>query len=273
MNNPFTESEILAALKTRWLGRPTYYVPETESTNDLLREMSAGEPGRLPSGAMIIADYQRRGKGRLGRRWEAPPATSLLFSLLFRLDWPAEQAAWLTMTGSLAAVQAIEQVTPLPAAIKWPNDLLIGGPAGWRKVGGLLLEGDFDDAGRLHTAVLGIGINVNVPAAQLPEAPTPATSLLVERGRPVDRLRLLAELLQRLETMVDATAEETPQPRWQERLITLGRQVQVTFAAPGRPQSTLTGIAESTDSWGRLQIRDEQETLHTITAGDVTLRP
>jgi BirA family transcriptional regulator, biotin operon repressor / biotin---[acetyl-CoA-carboxylase] ligase len=273
MNDTFTESEILAALKTRRLGRPTYYLPETESTNDLLREMSAGESGRLPSGTLVIADYQRRGKGRLGRRWEAPPATSLLFSLLFRLDWPAEQATWLTMMGSLAAVTAIEQATALEAAIKWPNDLLTGTSAGgWRKVGGLLLEGDFDEHGRLRTAVLGIGINVNVAAAQLPEGPTPATSLLVESGRPVNRLHLLADLLQRLETMVEATPGQTPQPRWHERLVTLGQAVQVTSAPGKAAHSSLSGIAEGTDAWGRLLVRDEAGTLHTISAGDVTLR-
>lgn len=272
MDNTFTETEILTALTSHWLGRPTYYLPETESTNDLLREMSAGEPGRLPSGTMVITDYQRRGKGRLGRRWEAPRATSLLFSLLFRLDWPAEQAAWLTMMGSLAAVQAIEQITELQTAIKWPNDLLVGGPTGWRKVGGLLLEGDFNEHGRLHTAVLGIGINVNVAGAQLPEALTPATSLSVESGRPVDRLPLLVDLLQRLETMVGATPAHSPHRFWQERLLTIGQPVQVTPASPGRTQGTLSGIAEGTDTWGRLLVRAEDGTLHTVAAADVTLR-
>jgi BirA family transcriptional regulator, biotin operon repressor / biotin---[acetyl-CoA-carboxylase] ligase len=272
MHDSLSESEILAALNTRWLGRPAYYVPHTESTNDLLREMSAGEPGRLPSGTMIIADYQRRGKGRLGRRWQAPPGSSLLFSLLFRLDWPAEQAAWLAMMGSLAAVHAIEEVCALSAAIKWPNDLMIAAGGDWRKVGGLLLEGEFKED-RLHTAVLGIGINVNIPAPELPITPTPATSLLVAGGQPVARLPLLIALLQRLEVMVDAAAEVTPQPGWQERLITLGRQVQVTSILPGGGESTLIGMAESTDAWGRLLVRDKQGTLHTVSAADVTLRP
>jgi BirA family transcriptional regulator, biotin operon repressor / biotin---[acetyl-CoA-carboxylase] ligase len=272
MDDTLSENAILAALTTQWLGRPTYYLPQTESTNDLLREMSSGEPGRLPSGTMIIADYQRQGKGRLGRRWQAPPGTSLLFSLLFRLDWPAEQAAWLTMIGSLAAMQAIEEVTHLPTAIKWPNDLMIDEPEGWRKVGGVLLEGEFKND-RLLTAVLGVGINVNVPGAELPVAATPATSLQAASGQPVARLPLLAELLQRLETLADAAAAgETPQPRWQERLVTLGRRVQVSSAAPGQAESMLTGTAENTDAWGRLLVRDERGILHAVSAGDVTLR-
>jgi BirA family transcriptional regulator, biotin operon repressor / biotin---[acetyl-CoA-carboxylase] ligase len=271
MVSDLSEGAIQAALTTRWLARPYHYLATTGSTNDVLRQMvAAGSSDNPPAGTLVLADFQSRGKGRLNRRWEAPPRTSLLFSLLFRPDGPAEQAAWLTMMGSLAAAVAIEAVTPLTVGLKWPNDLVIWRQPEWRKVGGLLLEGNFNENGRVDDVILGIGINVNIPAGQLPPAVTPATSLLVATGQPVDRRRLLIRLLQELETLLDTAV--SPHAAWQARLINLGQPVRVTALTPAL-QPPLTGIAEGADEWGRLLVRDVDGVLQAIAAGDVTLRP
>ena len=258
---------ISSALRTNWLGRPVHYRAATGSTNDDLHELSLKG---APAGTLLVTDYQSQGKGRLDRRWETPPGTSLLCSLLFRPGWPAEQAAWLTMAAGVAAVEAIRSLTGLAAFLKWPNDLVLAGENGdWQKVGGLLASGTFANQ-ELASLILGTGINVNIPAGALPQASTPPTSLLIALGRPVSRLALLAAYLTQLENLYQAAGEgHSPHSVWQERLVTLGQPVVISNL--GRP-SPLSGIAEGTDRWGSLLVRDRTGQLHTIAAGDATLR-
>lgn len=218
-----------------------------------------------PAGTLLLTDYQAAGKGRFDRRWEAPPTTSLLLSLLFRPGWPARQAPWLTMCAGLAVVDAVESETGLRAGLKWPNDVMLKTDSGWRKIGGLLLETELEDD-HLQLAVLGIGLNVNIPLEQLP-APG-ATSLLAAGGQTTPRLPLLAALLEHLERRYEAADQgESPQPAWDRRLITRGQQVQVSGG-----RETVEGIAEGTDEWGRLLVRDDEGRVHALAAGDVTLR-
>lgn len=253
-----------AALRTRWLGRPCYSLQETASTNAVLAERAAAG---APAGTLVLAEYQSAGRGRQGRRWLAPPGSSLLFSTLFRPPWPAARAAWLTMIAGLASVQAVREVAGLHAALKWPNDVMVLVEEQWRKAGGILLETALDGETIRH-AIVGIGLNVNVARRQLPEAPTPATSLLLAGGQAVARLPLLSTLLLRLEEAYEpAAAGQSPQPAWDELLVTRGRPV--TVHGEG---IVLAGMATGTDEWGRLLVRDATGAIHAVSAGDVTLR-
>jgi len=265
------ETAVQSILITRWLGRNYHYLASTGSTNDLLKQMAAGDGRQPPTGTVLLADYQSQGRGRLQRRWEAPPGTALLFSVLLRSGWPAAQANWLTMIASLAAAQAISALCPaLAVGIKWPNDVMVQQAGTWCKVGGLLLESEVDGNGRIPTAILGIGLNVNMTTAQLPQAATPPTSLLAATGQPVSRRALLAALLAELETLYEtADSGQSPQQVWQKQLITLGQQVKMTEVGNGR---TLHGTASGTNLWGHLQVTDASGQVHTVTAGDVTLR-
>jgi BirA family biotin operon repressor/biotin-[acetyl-CoA-carboxylase] ligase len=171
-------------------GRPYLYVEETPSTQRLL-----GEEHR--EGAVAVTEEQSEGRGRLGRRWHSPPGVSLLFSIL--LEPPVETARLpeLSLVAGEACAGAIAAATGTTPEIKLPNDVLISG----RKVAGILAEA------REGRVVLGIGINVNVPEEELPtEVDVPATSLLAETGRELDRAELLVELLDRLERAYDAWA-------------------------------------------------------------------
>lgn len=265
------ETAVLPQLTTKWLGRSYHYFPEIGSTNDALKDAAAVQsPQKLPAGAVFLTDYQHQGRGRLTRRWLAAAGTSLLFSLLFRPDWPPEQAQWLTMLASLAVAQTVEEMTNLTVALKWPNDVMLQQAGEWRKFGGMLLEGVMGDNGRLQRIILGIGLNVNLPPQQLPEVITPATSLLAVTGTAVSRLDLLVNLLQHLETGYERADDgRSPHPAWQKRLITLGQPVKASQTGTTTP---IRGTAVATDEWGRLLVRDNQGKLHTIAAGDVTLR-
>jgi BirA family biotin operon repressor/biotin-[acetyl-CoA-carboxylase] ligase len=182
-----TREAVIPRLRGRF-GREYTYAESCPSTQRLLA------PG-APEGAVAVADQQTEGRGRLGRRWEAPAGTSVLCSVQLRPAVEAARFPQLTVVGAEACAEAIRVVTGLEPALKHPNDVLIGG----RKVAGILGEaGD----GRV---VLGIGINANVAADELPiEVRIPATSLLVETSAPVDRIELLVELLAALERRYDS---------------------------------------------------------------------
>ena len=140
----------------------------------------------------------------------------------------------------------------------------------WHKVSGILQEGDFGSDGRLHWVIVGIGINVNISADQLPEATTPATSLLVASGQFVPRLPLLANFLNQVEKRYEqAENGRSPHQAWQDSLTTIGQPVRVTLP---KKNHTFAGVAESTTEAGHLLVRDAAGQLHTITAADVTLR-
>ena len=271
MKDDLTESAVSAALRSKWIGHHYQYVETAGSTNDLLKKQAAAGTASLPgNGAVLLTDFQAQGRGRLDRRWEAPPGTSLLLSVLFRPHWPPERLPWLTMLAGLAVAEAIESQANLPISLKWPNDVLIGRGGVWNKVCGILLEGHISNDQRLEYAVLGMGINVNIPDELLPNTRQPATSLLLATGHPVSRLSLLAELLSRLEHHYDlANRGESPKPLWEQRLITIGKRVEIDYVGQNAP---LLGTVEGTGEWGQLLVRDDNGRLHTVTAGDVTLR-
>ena len=184
---------VLPRLRGRF-GKPYEHVESTPSTQLLL-------PDDAPEGALVVAEEQTAGRGRLGRRWLAPAGTSLLCSLQLRPTVAAERLPELTSVASRACAEAIAELTALEPVLKFPNDVLVGG----RKVAGILAEA------REERVVLGMGVNVNVAAAALPQdVVRPATSLLVETGREVDRAELLVELLERLERRYDAWVSAGP---------------------------------------------------------------
>ena len=169
------------------LGRPYRFVPECESTQALLRPDE-------PEGATVATDLQTRGRGRLGRSWEAPAGRALLFSVLLRPLPPLPR--WPEL--SRVAGEAVAAALPLEATVAHPNDVLVAG----RKLAGILPEA------RDGRVVLGIGVNVNQRLEDLPtQAAKPPTSLRVETGRDWPRAPLLAAILLELERRYD---------RWQQ---------------------------------------------------------
>jgi BirA family transcriptional regulator, biotin operon repressor / biotin---[acetyl-CoA-carboxylase] ligase len=157
-----------------------------------------------PEGAIAVAEEQSEGRGRLGRLWHAPAGTSVLVSVLLRPEIESALLPELSLVAGGAVAEAIAEVTGVEPAIKFPNDVLVGG----RKVAGVLAE---SSEGRV---VLGVGVNVNQTLEQLPaDVQTEPTSLKLELGAPVDRAVLLAALLGRLERAYDAWVRGTSASR------------------------------------------------------------
>jgi BirA family biotin operon repressor/biotin-[acetyl-CoA-carboxylase] ligase len=169
-------------------GRPYLYFERIESTQ---RELAAD----APEGAVAVAEEQTAGRGRLGRPWFAAAYTSVLLSVNLRPEVATVRLPELSLVAGAAVAEAIAAETGFQPEVRFPNDVLIGG----RKVAGILAEARDD------RVVLGIGINANIGADELPQdVDKPATSLQVETGTPVDRAALLATLLERLEAGYDA---------------------------------------------------------------------
>ena len=186
MPDSLAREAVSSRLRGRF-GRDYTYVESTASTQ-LLLAPDADE------GAVAVADEQTEGRGRQGRRWYASRGTSVLCSIQLRPAVAGERLPELTGVAARACGEAITAVTGLQPELKFPNDLLLRG----RKVAGVLAEA------REGRVVLGIGVNVNVPPGELPmNVDRPATSLLVESGREVDRAELLVELLERFERRYD----------------------------------------------------------------------
>ena len=266
-----TPERIQHNLKRKVIGGTIEHYAQAGSTNDLIRQQArAGHP----EGLVILAEEQTVGRGRLGRVWAAPPGSSLLLSLLLRPAWLAPADAFsLTMLASVALCEAVEQATPVRAALKWPNDLLlpartVAGPT-LRKAAGILSEIELD-GDQIAWVVIGIGVNVGwsptgiVDGRDLAEV---ATSVGAAAGQPIERLQLLQSLLERLDARYAALRQGDYADlfeRWRDRLTTLGQPVQISL-----PQGELRGVAEDVDRTGALHVRDEYSVLHTVLAGDV----
>jgi BirA family biotin operon repressor/biotin-[acetyl-CoA-carboxylase] ligase len=262
-------SSLQTALTTRILGRELTYLPRTGSTNDAAKKLAAQG---APEGTVVVADEQTAGRGRLGRRWLAPPGTCLLCSILFRPSLSPTQTQQLTMLCAIAATNAIKETAGLHVWLKWPNDLVVKSPIPnlqspeWKKLAGILTETGLTGK-HLDYAIVGIGINVNVEPELLPTLDPNATSTLAETGQAVDRGALLARFLAEVEQRYEALkAGKSPYQEWASRLATLGQQVRATTS-----EETLVGVAESVEKDGTLLLRTPDGVRHRLTVGDVSL--
>jgi BirA family biotin operon repressor/biotin-[acetyl-CoA-carboxylase] ligase len=227
-------------------------VSQTGSTNaDLLAMAREG----APAGTVLVADHQTAGRGRLGRRWEAPVGSSLLMSMLLPLGPAGGRPQRLTQAVALAAAHGCEDVAGVRPELKWPNDLLVGD----RKLAGVLAESSLVD-GRIAAVVVGLGLNVNWPEETPAELAGVVTALNHAAGREVDRLAMLDAVLARL----SATEWDRLDEQYRERLGTLGRRVRVDLGSV-----ELIGTAIDLTAGGELVVRADGGSRHEVSAGDV----
>lgn len=255
--------EVMAPrLSTVWLGRAWRHLPSTGSTND---EAAAWARAGAPAGAVVVADEQTKGRGRLGRRWHSPPGESLYFSVVLRPPLPPHRVPPLTLAAGVAVAEAlVEALAPSPAspALKWPNDVLVDG----KKVAGILTEMSAD-LDRVHHLVVGIGVNLNARAFP-DEIAAIATSVAIARGEPVSRADFAAGLCARLEYWVDRfVAEGAPAiaVAWKQHARFFGTRVRVTAG-----RDVVEGVAEDLDDDGALRLRLDDGRATRIVAGEVT---
>jgi BirA family biotin operon repressor/biotin-[acetyl-CoA-carboxylase] ligase len=236
------------------------------STNSyLLDEARAG----APAGTVAVADHQRAGRGRLDRRWEAPPGTCLLVSVLLRPTAPPAQLFACTAAAGLAMADACRVVAGVEPVLKWPNDLLVAN----RKLAGVLAEADPSAPGGPPgsvAVVVGVGCNVGWPGPD----PQISTSLESEAGDPVDREALLDALLASLACRVPFLDTEPGRrsvvAELRARCTTIGRQVRVEGAAG--VQAVVGGAAGIGDA-GHLVVVSAEGVLEVADGDVVHVRP
>jgi BirA family biotin operon repressor/biotin-[acetyl-CoA-carboxylase] ligase len=243
---------------------------EATSTSSLLAQMAAQG---APEGLVIVADYQTRGRGRFDRRWESPPGSSLLFSVLMRppeSELPPARRHLAVAALSLAMADAAREVAGVELQLKWPNDLISApGPLGGRKVAGVLAE----VVGAPEPAIVaGIGVNVHwAPSLDLLQgtpAAMPATSLDTLAGHRVDRGELFATCLLALDHLYGDWPLVTR--RYRASSATLGRRVEVEVSGRARRAGQPTaGLAVDVDEEGALVVRTGSGQLVRVAAGDV----
>ena len=261
MVDALSKEAITARLRTATMGQLVEVHERIDSTQTRAVMLARVN---TPEGAVVLAESQTAGRGRLGRRWHAPPGSGLLMSLLFRPRLTPAQAQRITMICSLAVVQAVHEMTACQARIKWPNDIVIGS----RKLGGLLTELGVD-GGRLSYVVVGLGINVNLDLGDLPEVMTPPTSLSQELGHPVSRLELLLSILDGIELRyAQLRAGWSPHEEWRRHLATIGQRVKVGISS----EEAVEGLALDVDEDGALLVEGDGGAPRRVLVGDVTLR-
>jgi BirA family biotin operon repressor/biotin-[acetyl-CoA-carboxylase] ligase len=255
--------DLLARLgKTNVIGRDIRVFEQTTSTNDVIEKLARDG---VKEGAVVFAESQTKGRGRLGRKWISPTRKGLWFSILLRPDLRPQETTQLTVASATALRRAIVSETKLQPEIKWPNDILLGG----KKVAGILTELNAE-LDRVRYVILGIGIDVNQTVEEFPkELRKIATSLKIETGETISRADLATAILRELDleyARVCAGKFSAVADEWEEHCTTIGKNVTVQTG-----DRKIRGRAESLDDDGALLLRTEHGRLETIFGGEVAL--
>ena len=273
LRRPFDPEQLqadLALRSARW--RTVGVVESTGSTN---ADGALAATGGAAEGWALMADAQELGRGRLDRQWTSPLYGGIALSVVVRPTVPIERWSWLPLLVGIAVVDAVREVSDVPAALKWPNDVVVDGPdhgggPGPRKFGGILVERVPTDEPVL---VAGVGLNVLLAQDELPTAT--ATSLALEtadagsRKIPAREL-LVAAILDHLERRLsswyaaagDAQASGLSAD-YLARCCTVGRQVRLAL-----PAGDVAGVALGVDEIGRILLATDSE-VRAYGAGDV----
>ena len=247
---------------TRVIGRDIRVFEKTTSTNDVIEKLARDG---VKEGAVVLAEAQTRGRGRLGRSWLSPARKGLWFSVLLRPNLRPVEATQLTVASATALRRAVHQETGLDPQIKWPNDLLLGG----RKVAGILTE-LYAELDHINHAILGIGVDVNLAPSDFPaELRKTATSLRAELGKPLSRPQLAVAILRELDrdyTRLSQGGFPAVADEWETHCATIGNRVVIRVG-----DREICGRAESLGEDGALLVRTEHGHLERIIGGDVTL--
>lgn len=232
-----------------------------DSTNDYIRR----EEKNLAEGAVVLANEQTAGKGRIGRKFVSPPSMGIYMSMLLRPDCAPLEAATLTANVAVAVCKAIEKVTLCKPDIKWINDLFLRG----KKICGILCESSITDH-RLDYVIVGVGLNVITrPDDFPPELLKTAGSIYSQTGEIVERGKLIVAIIEELDAMYAAWKENKSVylDEYRKRCSMLGHEVDI-YSSEG----TDTVVAEDVSEDFGLIVRyanGERKTLH---AGEVSVK-
>lgn len=257
----FSLDKIRAGIKGS-IGREILFYEKVDSTNSIAELLAAR--GKT-EGTVVLAETQRKGRGRLGRSWLSPPFVNIYMSVILRPQIQLKDITLITIMASIACINVLRKGLALDASIKWPNDLIVSG----KKIGGILTEVHIAEK-RLGYAVTGIGLNVNIDSVEFPnEIKDIATSLKIETGRTLSRTEILIDILNELDnwykTLKDMKRKELLN-EWELLNCTLGREVVIKTG-----KESLMGLAESINDEGMLVLKLPSGERRIIYSGDLTI--
>ncbi len=240
-------------------GWPVAVFDSIDSTNaEALRAIGRGRSAPF----LVLAERQVSGRGRRGRKWVSPFADNLYYSLVLRIDGGVRQLEGLSLVVGLAVMHTLRKVGVAGAGLKWPNDVLVGN----KKIAGILLELVGDPADVCHV-VLGIGINVNMQAAE--EVDQQWTSVRLESGQVCDRNALAVQLSEQLQAYIQRHQDRgfsALQAEWQDGHLWQGRSVSLIAGT-----NQIDGVVLGIDNQGALRLQvDGVEKL--FSGGELSLR-
>jgi len=256
-------SEIKWKLKTKIFGKEVISYKKIDSTNDIAYQLA--EKG-VKEGTVILAEEQAKGKGRHGRSWASPSKGGIYMSCILRPGMAPNEIPKITLLAAVAVAKAIRELTGLEVLIKWPNDIMLDG----KKLCGILTEMKAEQD-RAEFVVVGIGINVNIPARQLPKGATSLKDELSHRGTKgaISRIELTKKVLERLEEYYNLLEKRGFEPiidAWKDLSDMIGSRVKVVL-----PNRTFEAQAHDIDPDGALVVRLDSGILEKISSGDVVM--
>lgn len=260
--------EVQPRLATRWLARRYVWLDDTDSTNRVAADLARDG---AEHGTTVVAEGQSAGRGRLGRSFFSPSYQNLYTSIVLRPNLDTARAPTTILAAAVAVAETVAASVddPTAVAIKWPNDVLLGG----LKTSGILMEMGAE-ATRVRHLVLGIGVNLNVDRALFPdEFRALATSLASHRGKPVERVDFAARLYDNLEAVLDRHAQggfDAVRSDFEARFQMRGQRVRVLDAIGGGG-AAVEGTASGIDADGALLVRRDDGVTERVVAGDVTI--
>lgn len=257
-------SEIQIGLDTEIVGKEMNYYPSVDSTNRVAKKLAYHGAA---DGAIVVAEEQTGGKGRLDRKFFSPRGKGIWFSVILRPNFLPKDAPKCTLMAAVAVAEAMVRFNLKPE-IKWPNDIMHDG----RKLVGILTEMT-GEIGKITYLVIGVGINVNISRDEFPEDLRGiATSLSEMNGDEelsrVYLLRVVLEEFDKLYREVRASGFDKILERWKKYNVMLGKNVRVISAGDG---SFFTGKAIDLNHDGALVV-ETADGLQTVYAGDVSIR-
>jgi len=243
------------------IGKEIFFYETVGSTNTVAAELFE----KASEGAVVLANSQERGRGRLGRTWISPAGVNIHMSVILRPKIELRDATLITIMAAVACATALRKATGLDVSIKWPNDLTISG----KKLGGILT--DLKTAkGTIVAAIVGIGINVNSDTDTFPgEVNKIATSVIKETGNLYAREAIAVAVLDEIDrwyTILQGVDNNILLSEWKRLTSTLGKKVAVTLG-----EETLNGVAKDIDDEGRLLLQLPSGEIKRISSGDLTV--
>jgi BirA family biotin operon repressor/biotin-[acetyl-CoA-carboxylase] ligase len=264
---PFKEErDMEAAVKrTKWLGKSWKFFEVTTSTQD---EAKKWVREGAPHGALVVAEEQTRGRGRLGRSWFSPPGKNLYFTVALKLPTSSPPLSTLSLLAGIAVAEALRSHFNAQVFVRWANEVV---GCDVRKLAGILVEG-FKDRSGADWALIGIGVNVNLTEDELPaELREIATSLQILLGKQLERFQVLSAILVSLEAWWEDWAEgmlEKVLKAFEALDWLKGKLVRLTLPDGAVFEGVAIGVTEE----GHLRLRLRGDLERDFPAGEVTVR-